>query len=201
MFPYTILTLILVGILILIIAYFGNKYDGSSENDPIEINNNLTDDNGAIDSSVYDTCETVKDVCPVECVKKVSKGESLCCEIMGKIYGSKFISMRPDWLKNPETGRNLELDCYNEDLKIAVEYNGIQHYAFPNYFHKSEKEFEDQKKRDKIKCDTCKKKGVFLITVPYTVTHDKIHDYITSHLPKKVRQRLIDEKTLEDISK
>ena len=34
---------------------------------------------------------------------------------------------RPDWLKYI-TGCNLELDYYCKELKLAFEYNGIQHY-------------------------------------------------------------------------
>ena len=38
------------------------------------------------------------------------------------------------------TGKSLELDCYNVEYGVALEYNGIQHYKFPNpfqeyYFH------------------------------------------------------------------
>jgi hypothetical protein len=40
------------------------------------------------------------------------------------LTGYRFKSVRPGWLENPLTGRNLELDCYNEYLKLALEYNG-----------------------------------------------------------------------------
>jgi len=29
----------------------------------------------------------------------------------------------------------MELDMYDDDRKLAMEYNGIQHYDFPNPFH------------------------------------------------------------------
>ena len=60
--------------------------------------------------------------------RKISKGEQKCKETLEKIYGKEFLCVRPDFLRNPETNRKLELDCYNEELKLAVEYNGIQHY-------------------------------------------------------------------------
>src|SRR5205823_8856314 len=57
----------------------------------------------------------------------MSRGERICCQTMQRIYGVSFKSTWPSWLINPETGEGLELDCYNDELKIAVEYNGEQH--------------------------------------------------------------------------
>ena len=36
-------------------------------------------------------------------------------------------NLRPQWLKNPKTGRCLELDIYYPDLKFAIEVQGFQH--------------------------------------------------------------------------
>lgn len=115
-----------------------------------------------------------------------SKGEQICCETMEKIYGVPFTSVRPDWLKNPETGANLEIDCYNDELKLGVEYNGIQHYVFPNIYHRNNKDFINQVRRDQYKLEMCDKNGVYLITVPHNVPHNKIEEYIKSHLPEQV---------------
>ena len=51
----------------------------------------------------------------------MSRGERKCKRIIQKIFRKPFTKIRPDFLKNPETNRNLELDLYNEELKIAVE--------------------------------------------------------------------------------
>jgi hypothetical protein len=88
-------------------------------------------------------------------------------------------------LVNPETNRNLELDCYNDELKIGLEYNGAQHYVYPNAFHKSEKEFISQVRRDEYKHRQCDKRGVYLITVPYDVTVKQMEAYIRERLPDK----------------
>lgn len=112
------------------------------------------------------------------------KSENDCCLILQDIYGKPFKSARPSWLKNPETNGILELDCYNEDLKIAVEYNGVQHYKFPNPFHKTYEEFIAQVRRDEYKVNRCDQQGVYLISVPYTVPKDKLRDYITHYLPE-----------------
>ena len=36
---------------------------------------------------------------------------------------------RPDWLQNPNTGKNLEYDFYIPRLKIAFEIQGQHHYT------------------------------------------------------------------------
>lgn len=113
-----------------------------------------------------------------------SKGQRLCCQIMEEIYGQKFSCARPSWLKNPETGGILEIDCYNDKLKIGVEYNGIQHYVYPNVYHKSLVEFKHQVRRDQFKLKKCEENGVYLITVPYNVPHHKMKEYIVNQLPK-----------------
>jgi hypothetical protein len=123
-----------------------------------------------------------------------SIGEKICCKTLEEIYGVEFKTTRPKFLINPESGRRLELDCYNEKLKIAVEYNGVQHYKFPNFIHKNYEEFEKQVKRDKLKYDLCEKEGVYLITVPYTCPYDKISDYIKYYLPEEVIKRSEEER-------
>lgn len=74
-------------------------------------------------------------------------------------------NFRPQFLKNPETNRCLEYDMYHPKAKIAIEYNGKQHYEFPNSFHKTEEEFNKQVARDELKKKISKEKGICLISV------------------------------------
>jgi len=120
----------------------------------------------------------------------VSRGEDICKRTLETIYKKPFIKSRPNFLKNPETDRNLELDCYNQELGIAVEYNGEQHYKYPNRFHKSYQEFLNQVRRDRVKVDLCDANNVYLITVPYNVPLNLIPDYINYYLPENVASRL-----------
>lgn len=129
----------------------------------------------------------------------ISKGERICCSTMEKIYGVTFKSIWPDWLRNPETGETLELDCYNEELRIAVEYNGEQHYKWPNFTNQTYTQFLNQVRRDKLKRELCDKNGVYLIVVPYKVSHEKIPEYITSYLPETIQKRLREEQILSNI--
>ena len=61
-----------------------------------------------------------------------TQGEFLSRQALTEIYQKDFTSCRPDFLQSPKTGSNLELDGYNEELGIAFEYNGRQHYEYPN---------------------------------------------------------------------
>lgn len=61
----------------------------------------------------------------------------------------------------------FEIDCYNPELKIGFEYNGEQHYNFPNAFHKTKEEFEKQQQRDIEKNNIALEKGIKLITIRY----------------------------------
>lgn len=133
-------------------------------------------------------------------LKSKWKYQNICCKVLEEIYKKPFTSSRPGWLKNPETGGILEIDCYNEDLKIGVEYNGIQHYRYPNIFHKKYDDFIKQVRRDQYKHKKCDEHGVYLITVPYNVPQDKIREYILHYLPENVSRRLDETKTEENVS-
>ena len=116
-----------------------------------------------------------------------SKGEIECKRVLEKIFNRPFNKYRPNFLRNPITGgnNNLELDCYNEDIKIAVEYNGRQHYEFVPFFHKNREAFMNQKYRDELKRIYCKENNVLLIEVPYTVKIKDIERYIKIKLGEK----------------
>lgn len=120
---------------------------------------------------------------------KNSRGERICREVLESYYKKKFPRVRPYFLQNPETGRNLELDCYNAELKIGLEYNGIQHYIWPNFTNCTKEEFMEQLRRDQFKYQICEQNDIYLITVPYTVPYELIPNYIFYYLPENVAQR------------
>lgn len=114
--------------------------------------------------------------------RKVSKGELKCKETLEKLTGKPFPSIRPDWLKNPETGENLELDGYNDELRMAFEYNGEQHYE-DGHFNMGPYETIQQWRRDQFKRQVCTMYGIHLIIVPYTIPLSDIPDFILANLP------------------
>ena len=79
--------------------------------------------------------------------RKESKGESICRASMYILTGKVYKSIRPDWLKNPLTGKNLELDLYEEKDKVALEYNGSQHYSFEDLSVKNSQRWRDYRRR------------------------------------------------------
>jgi len=113
-----------------------------------------------------------------------SKGEKECRRALQDLFKRPFNKARPDFLRNPVTGGNfnLELDCFCAELGLAVEYSGIQHYKFTKYFHKNKEAFLNQKYRDDMKKRICKEYGVNLIEVPYTVKVEEIRDYLIRNL-------------------
>ena len=122
---------------------------------------------------------------------KDSKGEILCRRILESKFGKSFKKARPNFLRNPVTGGdfNLELDCYNEELGLALEYNGAQHYKYIPYFHKNKEAFLNQKYRDEMKKSKCKENGISLIEVPYTVRLEELDGYIEKELYKIIFRR------------
>lgn len=115
----------------------------------------------------------------------MSKGEARCKEFSEFFFQKPFDKERPDFLKNPVTGENLELDLYNRDLKLAIEYNGAQHYKYNAFMHKNSKErFYNQQYRDILKKDMCDKSGIQLVVVPYTVPEDQISHFLFQEFKK-----------------
>ena len=109
-----------------------------------------------------------------------SKGEIECRRVLESLFRARFPSQRPSFLRNPVTGNrfNLELDCYNADLRLAVEYNGVQHYKYTPYFHRNKDQFMTQRYRDDMKRRLCQENGITLIEVPYTIKLKDIKRYI-----------------------
>jgi hypothetical protein len=116
---------------------------------------------------------------------KLGSREAKVRKVLESIYRRPFPSCRPDFLKNPHTGRNLELDMYCPELRLAVECDGEQHAGFLPWFHNTYSDFEKQQERDLMKAVMCKKRGIRLIRVPHSVALDELEVYIIQQLAKK----------------
>lgn len=118
--------------------------------------------------------------------------ELLVCQYIKELFSEyKFQKIRPDWLKNI-TGSNLELDYYCEQLKLAFEYNGIQHYEYTPHFHKNGiEEFNKQQEKDKLKKKLCEENDVYLIVIPYQYNcgnEEKLYKYIDEKIREWKRE-------------
>lgn len=104
------------------------------------------------------------------CSLCVLKSESLCRSIFEELLGIDFLKKRPKWLTWRD--RPLELDGYNEEAKIAFEYQGEQHEKYIPHFHRNgPNDFELQLEKDKFKIRRCKEQGVLLFVIPSIISY------------------------------
>ena len=98
------------------------------------------------------------------------------------IFKMRFYKIRPDFLRNDVTGYNLEIDLYNDDLKLGIEVQGDQHYKFTPFFHRNKETFMLQRYRDEMKKQKCQKEGITLIEIPYKVGEKGLKKYLVNQL-------------------
>lgn len=115
--------------------------------------------------------------------RKRWKLEDKCRTILERLYNKQFVTVRPDFLKNPVTGRNLEIDCYNEELKLGLEYDGIQHSTYTPIFHRrGANDFIYGTLKDEFKTKRCKELGITLIRIPHYILEEDLETYIIKRL-------------------
>ena len=154
---------------IMIVAYFICRKYGYLNEDLEDENNKIIQKKEVVSYTQFD--------------KKMSKFEKKVKLAVLNLTREKFVSVRPNWLKNPVTNRNLELDLFNENLNLAFEIQGIQHYKFSTYFYKTYSDFKYQQLKDEYKKLLCKNNDITLVEIPYWVeTNDGIYDYIYEKL-------------------
>lgn len=111
--------------------------------------------------------------CP-ECTNSTS--EDICRKFFERIFNKKFPKKRFSWLINSH-GNRMELDGYCEELKLAFEYNGKQHYR-EALFHREQDSLRRRIEDDERKKRLCKKHGISLIVISYKVSFAKMYEYI-----------------------
>ncbi|MBD3337474.1 MAG: hypothetical protein GF353_00105 [Candidatus Lokiarchaeota archaeon] len=64
------------------------------------------------------------------------------------------------------TAKDIRNKSYNNiKVSVAAEYDGIQHDEYPNFIHKNIAEYNEQKKRDKLKEDLSIKNNILIVRV------------------------------------
>lgn len=89
-----------------------------------------------------------------------------------KYFNISFLKLRYKWLiyKN---SRSLELDGYNEDSRIAFEYQGFQHYQLCYLNNYQSYQLQKIKDRDNFKIQKCHDLGICLIVMPCWVPKEQ----------------------------
>ncbi|HHV79662.1 MAG TPA: hypothetical protein GXX40_08680 [Firmicutes bacterium] len=127
--------------------------------------------------------------------------------IMGSLLNAtlfledKVDNARPDFLKNPVTGENLEYDVFSPTTKSAWEFQGFQHFGPTEVFPSKEKA-KQQQANDLIKLGRSVENGVTLVVMTYK---DLSLDGILKNLPAHLRKKPIDRtsryiRTIENVA-
>lgn len=110
--------------------------------------------------------------CPDCCSLKLEK---ICRLYFQEIFNVSFSKSKPDFLKQ-ENGYKLELDGFNEKLKIAFEHQGANHFEIIKKFKMTQGDLNKVQLRDKIKFELCLKNNIKLFIIPELITRTKICD-------------------------
>ena len=86
------------------------------------------------------------------------------------------------WLKDDTNNNHMELDGYNDELKVAFEYQGEQHYILTYKNQYNNETLENIKRKDKLKLKLCYENGVKLIVVPYWVHNTRLEQFLREHI-------------------
>jgi hypothetical protein len=116
--------------------------------------------------------------CP-ECAPGLS--ERICRKVFEHLFGAAFPKVRPRWLLGTH-GAPLELDGYCEQLKLAFKYQGAQHFKPVRQFKVIGRRLSALQARDETKRAECRKCGITLIEIPYTVPNGNIEAHIRAEL-------------------
>lgn len=109
-----------------------------------------------------------------KCTNSIS--EEFTRFIFENIFNDKFDKVRVKY-----DGHTIELDGFNEKLKIAFEYNGVQHYKL-NKFIKTEEQLKHQQYLDNLKINYCDENNIKLVVIPYNIKHSDILEFIKKEL-------------------
>ena len=101
--------------------------------------------------------------CP-RCSSSRYLGEEACRQFFERAFGTTFPKQKPAWLTGA-SGKRLELDGFNETLKIAFEHHGDHKFRAGTRFARSESDVAALQARMKEKARICARHDVVLVEV------------------------------------
>jgi hypothetical protein len=108
-----------------------------------------------------------------------SKTEARVIAILEELTGEKFPTVNPDWLV--WRGKTLELDGYNQKLKLSIEFSGPLHTKWFPAVETYDK-YYNRIVKDIVKKKICKRNGVFLIVIDASLPSVHWRGYLQSRL-------------------
>ena len=97
--------------------------------------------------------------------KSRNHSEDFCRAVAEIAFKKEFNNGYPfDWLVT-SSGRKMQLDGYNSELKLAFEYQGVQHKKIFKNWNQNKSSLEKRIKDDYLKKSLCKKNGIQLVTI------------------------------------
>lgn len=136
--------------------------------------------------------------CP-RCGDKKSTGEKIIATFLQKeeiwYEEQKYFS---DW----DIGLHY-FDFYIPKYNCIIEYHGIQHYQYNEFFHKSEEDFQYRVEKDKIKKEAALEHNLNYISIKYTLKEnlpvilEKLFNSTT--IPEGSRGKCFEIETIQDI--
>ena len=93
-------------------------------------------------------------------------------------------------MASTKNGEPLHFDGFNQDLMLAFEHDGEQHFHHIPYFHPTRKDFEAAQKRDEIKNNLCSKHNVHLLRIKYDVAIISVPIFIQDNLPDELKHKI-----------
>tara|TARA_B100001057_G_C22786336_1_gene925726 strand:+ start:155 stop:1588 length:1434 start_codon:yes stop_codon:yes gene_type:complete len=119
--------------------------------------------------------------CPT-CGKGVR--ERLCRHYFEQLTNGQFLSVKPKWLLN-KNGNRMELDGLCEELSLAFEHQGKQHYQKIDHFNRRAETLRWRLDSDDLKRKICKERSITLIEVPYWVENKDLPEWIANEINSK----------------
>lgn len=114
------------------------------------------------------------------------KGEEFVRNILEQLFQKKFPKSRPEWLLS-DKGIRMELDGFNESLKIAFEHQGLFHFKEIGYFGRNKHNLNKRIQLDELKKNICDQQKVKIIYIPEVgklTKPNKVIDHIFAELKR-----------------